>query len=162
MITLSFIISIVQDTEAQPTYTQILITFGIISFAKYFSLSYSSTGGHYVLKTLLSPLTTPTIWLLKTLRVTLADPLELINLNLTLAKQLNPHTVATFLTRTRVAEIERNINQEVRVKQGMIDFDETPKFMEGAKVDMELLQKLAKLMQGSQRVVENSSNGGIR
>ena len=48
------------------------------------------------------------------------------------------------MTRTRVADIERNINQEVRVKQGMIDFDDTPKFTEGTKVDIELLQKLAK------------------
>jgi hypothetical protein len=43
----------------------------------------------------------------------------------------------------------------------MIDFDETPKFTEGTKVDMELLQKLAKLMQGHQRV-ENSSSGVLR
>lgn len=110
VITLTFIISIVQDTEAQPTYTQILITFGIISFAKYFSLSYSSTGGHYVLKSLLTTFNTPTIWLLKKLRVSLADPLEMINLNITLTKQRDPHSVVTFLTRTRVADIERNIN----------------------------------------------------
>lgn len=61
-----------------------------------------------------------------------------------------------------MADIERNINQEVRVKQGMIDFDDTPKFTEGTKVDIELLQKLAKLMQGGHHRVENSSCGMIR
>ena len=86
------------------------MTFGIITFAMFFSLTYSSTGGHKLLKSTLLSLTTPTIWILKKLKVNFADPLEMVNLNINLAKYRNPCSVVSFLTRTRVADIERNIN----------------------------------------------------
>lgn len=76
----------------------------------FFSLTFSSTGGHKLLKSTLLSLTTPTIWVLKKLKVTFADPLEMVNLNINLAKYRNPYSVVSFLTRTRVADIERNIN----------------------------------------------------
>jgi hypothetical protein len=62
-----------------------------------------------------------------------------------MTKVNNPKHIFTSVTRTLIAEIEREINTDIKVKAVMIDLEDAPVFSETTRVDVELITKLMKL-----------------
>ncbi len=75
----------------------------------------------------------------KKCKLELADPLEMINIQINRQKGVNPNHVFSQVTRSRVADIEKNINIDVHVKTVMIDIEEAPKLGENTKIDIDLI-----------------------
>jgi hypothetical protein len=99
--------------------------------------------------------------LFKRCRLELADPLELTRIGIQMLKARNPNQVFSTQVRSRVAQIEREININVQVKSVTIDIDEAPVFSESTRVDVELitkLMKLAGLQNSNQEPLKNINN----
>jgi len=62
-----------------------------------------------------------------------------------MTKAKNPKHIFTTVTRARIAEIEKEINIDIKVKTVMIDIEDAPVFSESTRVDVELIAKLMKL-----------------
>ena len=138
-------LSIIQDPEAQPSYTCIGITFAIVSLGQFISLKSADRGGHSLLRSWLSSISSKLNGVVKRCRIELADPLEIIRVGIRMTKAKNPNHVFSALTRSRIAEIEREININVQVKSVMIDIEEAPVISENPRVDVELITRLMKL-----------------
>jgi hypothetical protein len=109
------------------------------------SLKSAERGGPYLLRSWLSKISSKLTGIVKRCRIELADPLEIVRVGIKMSKAKNPNHVFSSVARSRIAEIEREININVQVKSVMIDIEEAPVFSENTRVDVELITRLMKL-----------------
>ena len=97
---MTFVLSTLQDEDAQPSYTCIGFTFILVSIINFGSLKTAQRGGHRVLQSWLTLLSQKLSPVVKRLRIEFADPLDTVRLGIQLIKSKDPKRVFTTRTRT--------------------------------------------------------------
>ena len=92
-------LSILQDEDAQPSYTCIALTFMLVSTINFWSLKTADRGGLRVLQSWLSFLGQKLSPIVKRFQIEFADPLDIIRVGIQLTKAKDPKHIFTTQTR---------------------------------------------------------------
>jgi hypothetical protein len=89
------VLSVLQDEDAQPSYTCIGLTFILVSTINFWSLKTADLGGHRLLRSWLSFLSQKLSPIVKRLQIDFADPLDTVRLGIQLTKSKEPKHIFT-------------------------------------------------------------------
>jgi hypothetical protein len=93
------VLSILQDEDAQPSYTFIGFTFLLVSTINFWSLKTADRGGLRVLQSWLSLLSQKLSPIAKRFQIEFADPLDIVKVGIQLTKAKDPKHIFTTQTR---------------------------------------------------------------